>query len=207
MFKNISIFSTMLILLITTAISASCNESPESYLLLNDNIILNGRILGFKHGFLYFKQPDKILKISPIHFKGIFSTNNGAENAIIFLDEPPDPIPGDFIKLDKTYCLIYQKAAYTISQKTSKDEIMLKFSKIKEELTTPENILDINVYKTLLLLSAVSDYYKFKSELNKFISGSLKNTKFEKIDANIKQKIKIKIKAVEYLIDHPYIKK
>ena len=170
-------------------------------------LFLNGRVIGFSHGFLYFKQTDKILKVSPVHFKGIFSTNNSAENAIIFLDEPPNPAPEDFIKLEKTYCLIYKKAASVISQNTPKDEIIIRFSKIREKFTSPLNILDINTYKTLLLLCAVSDYYKFKGELNQFISDELKNIQFRELDNNVRQQIAIKIKAAEYLIDHPYIKK
>ena len=178
-------------------------DETESCLLLNDNTFRFGSIVDFHNGFLYFKEQQQILKISPAHFIGIFDTREHAENALIILNEPSRLT--DIRELQPIFDYIYKKAKLIISRQTPRSELISKFTLLLQETTDIKTLLDISVYKEALLLSAISHYYNFQPEFKEFLYNLNNWKKTDTMDKHTLLCLEIKLKAIEYLYNNPYI--
>lgn len=192
------------ILSVLPTCSTSAAEYHKSFLLLNDDTILPGEFITFTEGFLYFKQEDKILKISPAYFKGIFNTYNDADKAKTLLNNLPDPQE----KKRKRYLSnTYNEAEIILSSIAAEKEIEEIMNEVRLEFTEPVKMLDTKVYKKLALLSAVSAHYNLSQKLPDLIEECVNKESFKDLPEETQNEIESRKETLYYLIEHPYIKK
>ncbi len=182
----------------------AASDTPTLYLLLNDNRIIQGEVIVLDQGYLYFKNQQRILKISPADFKGIFSSKSGAENAIIILDELPDSDAPD--QIEETYNFIHNAAEDILASPPPTQTITAILDKLEQELVEPARILDITIYKRLLLLCAVAQNYHLRPRVEELISDCTARVATTELENNKRERIMTKLKTAAFLLAHPYDK-
>lgn len=197
------LFCTLLLSIIGYPSSASAADDTPGCLLLNDNTIIQGSIIDFHQGFLYFKEERQILRISPLHFIGIFDSSDNAENALIILNEPSRPENID--EMQPVFEWIYRKAAALFSSGAGEDDIIADFNTLRKECTQIQCLLDIHIYKKFMLFSAIAGHYNFKTEFKSFIDSLDRRQIPADTEKQVILSIEIRLKAIEYLYNNPYI--
>ena len=201
--RSLYCYLFILLLALIPAPALSAAEEMQSCLLLNDNTFRFGHVIDFHNGFLYFREKQNILKISPAHFIGIFDSRDRAENSLIILNEPSQL--GSISELQPIFDFIYQKAEIIISQNTPRDTLTTRLTQLQHTTTTPKNLLDIRAYKNTLLLCALSRHYQFQAEFREFLDNLKTWKKPAEMDNHTLLCLEIRLKAIEYLYQNPYI--
>ncbi len=197
-----AIILLLLVLLQHSAFTHGDELHDNSYMLLNDNTIIKGKVIGFTKGFLYYREAQRILKISPAHFKGIFNTRENAENSIILLDEPHEL--KDIQELKLTFSYIYKKAELILAAQDGETEATKLLNQSQSNITGPESLLDIRIYKKFLIISAIAEHYNFYSSIKELLSRVSDKQALNNLNMESRKHIEIKIKAIEYLLANPY---
>ncbi len=200
--KSLPTIVLLLAFIFYPAFALGDEDHSDSYMLLNDNTIIKGKVIGFTKGFLYYREAQRILKISPAHFKGIFSTIENAENSIILLDEPHELT--DIQELKLTFSYIYQKAGKILTASNGADTAKKLLLQAEEQITGPESLLDIRVYKNLLIIAALAEHYKYSKSIETILGKVIDTQAQINLNTESKKHIEIKVKAIEYLLANPY---
>ena len=193
------------------------HEKVENYILLNNDTVISGKILNFYQGFLYIKQKTQILKISPMHFKGIFSNKIDAIKTSAMLKKFPTLIKNAAAG-KKNQHIFSQKSniaaiipaqlireTYIAAQKiiNSEQKVNKLHTAINERLTNSQAILDNKLFKDLLILASLADKYGLVQSIHIQLRSRELEGLLSDLDISTQTLIAKKTEIIYYFLQHP----